>query len=166
MFDPVSSLYLASTLSNGSPNGGFQWDIEVNVFYHVLKIFVNVCYFSTFYVYNTVLLFFNFFLLFSCSWFFFIFLLCLFFSIYALNQQMSGSYWNITREHLLSTQTPKLWFISAVRTELLFVLDPEIDRVDRLTVELSWGNGSRLSRLIRCCTEFNTDEMNKTSVIC
>jgi len=26
------------------------------------------------------------------------------------------------------------------------------DRVDRLTVELSWGNGSRLSRLIRCCT--------------
>ena len=26
------------------------------------------------------------------------------------------------------------------------------DRVDRLAVELSWGNGSRLSRLIRCCT--------------
>ena len=25
------------------------------------------------------------------------------------------------------------------------------DRVYRLTVELSWGNGSRLSRLIRCC---------------
>jgi len=78
MFDPVSSLYLASTLSNESPNGGFQWDIEVKVFYHVLKIFVNVCYFPRFYVYNTVLLLFNFFLLFSCYWFFFIFLLCLF----------------------------------------------------------------------------------------
>jgi len=28
------------------------------------------------------------------------------------------------------------------------------DRVDSLTVELSWGNGSRLSRLIRCCTQW------------
>ena len=44
------------------------------------------------------------------------------------------------------------------------------DRVDRLTVELSWSNGSRLSRLIRCCTYWiqhwwngqNTVRLNRT----
>jgi len=39
-----------------------------------------------------------------------------------------------------------------------------IDRIDRLTVELSWGNGSRLSRLIRWCTHWIQHWWNEQNI--
>jgi len=55
------------------------------------------------------------------------------------------------RGSLLSSNWPDHTVPQSYSATRLSEIDPEIDRVDRLTVELTWGNGSRLSRLIRCC---------------